>query len=102
MKYPCNVFRNGRWYEAGEDVPEKDASPSAGDVVKAEEPKVEEVAEVAEEPNAEPQYTIKQINKMKADEAKALALELGFEEGAVAELSANEIKRNIITFLKLK
>lgn len=98
MIYPCIVFRNGRWYEAGEDVPENGASPSVGEVAE----KVEEVAE-AEEPIAEqPQYTIKQINKMKADEAKALALELGFEKDAVEEISASELKRNIITFLKLK
>lgn len=99
MKYPCIVFRNGRWYQAGEDVPENGASSSVGEVSK----KVEEVIEVAEEPKAEaPQYTIKEINKMKSEEAKALALELGFEEEAVAELSSSEIKRNIITFLKLK
>lgn len=99
MKYPCIVFRNGRWYEAGEDVPEKGASSS----VEGVSIKVEEVIEVAEEPKAEaPQYTIKEINKMKSDEAKALAIKLGFDEDAVADLPSSEIKRNIITFLKLK
>lgn len=98
MIYPCIVFRNGRWYQAGEDVPENGASSTVGEVEK----KVDEVTEVAEEPNAEPQYTIKQINKMKAEEVKALAIELGFDAEGVDELPATELKRNIITFLKLK
>lgn len=98
MKYPYIVIGvNGKWYSAGEDVPSSAEISSK----KVEETKVVEPIAEKEEPTVKPQYNRGQINKMKADEIKKVAIELGFNEEAVEELSASEIKRNVINMLKL-
>ena len=102
MKYPYSVIANGKWYEAGEEIPDLDTTVEELHDTALDEVEVDNLATAEEVAlSEEPQYSKTQISKLNKEQTKALAIELGFESGAVEELSANELKRNIISFLKL-
>lgn len=75
MKYPYIVIKNGKWYAAGEEVP---------DVVPGNKP------------NA---YTKTEINRMPTAELQALAAQNGIENAA--EMSGVDLKTILIDKLGL-
>lgn len=73
MTYPYIVVHNGKWYNAGEEVPEKGASLNG--------------------------YTKTDINRMPIDNLKALGIEQGIENAE--ELKGDELKELLIEKLGL-
>ncbi len=71
MKYPHIVVHNGKWYSAGEEVPEKEKSG----------------------------YTKTDINRMSIDDLKALGIEQGIENAE--ELKGDDLKKLLIEKLGL-
>jgi hypothetical protein len=71
MKYPYIVIKNGKWYEAGEEVP---------DIVSGEK--------------SSGGYTKTEINRMSTADLQALAAEHGIE--GAEEISGAELKRILI------
>lgn len=71
MKYPYIVIKNGKWYEAGEEVP---------DIVSGEK--------------SSGGYTKTEINRMSTSDLQALAAEHGIE--GAEEISGSELKRILI------
>lgn len=73
MIYPHIVVQDGKWYNAGEEVPEKGASSNG--------------------------YTKTDINRMSIDDLKALGTEQGIENAE--ELKGDELKKLLIEKLGL-
>lgn len=71
MKYPYIVIKNGKWYEAGEEIP---------DIVPGEK--------------SSGGYTKTEINRMSTADLQALAAEHGIEEAD--QISGAELKRILI------
>ena len=71
MKYPYIVIKNGKWYEAGEEVP---------DTVSGEK--------------SSGGYTKTEINRMSTADLQAFAAEHGIE--GAEEISGAELKRILI------
>ena len=87
MKYPYIVIANGKWYAAGEDVPEVDAPVS----------KEEEVTEEVIEPHKDTP-TREEIEGMKYFSLKSLAEKNGIETG---NKKAAVLKKELIERLGL-
>lgn len=92
MKYPYTAIYGGKWYAPGEEVP---------DGVTEQKTEAEEVKTESASENVLPKYEKAQINKLKGDEVKALAVNLGFNADLVKDTPVGELKRNIISYLKL-
>ena len=73
MIYPYIVVHNGKWYNAGEEVPEKGTSSNG--------------------------YTKTDINRMSIDDLKALGAEQGIENAE--ELKGDDLKKLLIEKLGL-
>ena len=73
MIYPYIVVHNGKWYNAGEEVPEKGASSNG--------------------------YTKTDINRMSIDDLKALGAEQEIENAE--ELKGDDLKKLLIEKLGL-
>lgn len=71
MKYPYIVIKNGKWYEAGEEIP---------DIVPGEK--------------SSGGYTKTEINRMSTADLQALAAEHGID--GAEEISGAELKRILI------
>lgn len=76
MKYPYIVIKNGKWYEAGEEVP---------DTVSGEK--------------SSGAYTKTEINRMSTADLQALATEQGIDNAE--ELTGAELKKLLIEKLGL-
>lgn len=76
MKYPYIVIKNGKWYEAGEEIP---------DIVPGEKSSGE--------------YTKTEINRMSTSDLQSLATEQGIENAE--ELTGAELKKLLIEKLGL-
>ena len=76
MKYPYIVIKNGKWYEAGEEVP---------DTVSGEK--------------SSGGYTKTEINRMSTADLQALATEQGIDNAE--ELTGAELKKLLIEKLGL-
>lgn len=83
-KYPYIVNKNGIWYPAGEEVPEKTS------------PKNENLEQRQEK---QPQYTKTDINRMSTAELQSLAAEVGIEDAF--ETSGGELKKLLIEHFEL-
>lgn len=75
MKYPHIVVHNGKWYSAGEEVPEKNNSEASFD------------------------YSKTTINRMSTSDLQAFATEQGI--GNAEELTGAELKKLLIEKLGL-
>lgn len=73
MKYPHIVVRDGKWYNAGEEVPEKGTFLNG--------------------------YTKTDINRMSIDDLKDLGIEQGIDNAE--ELTGNDLKKLLIEKLGL-
>lgn len=76
MKYPYIVIKNGKWYEAGEEIP---------DIVPGEK--------------SSGGYTKTEINRMSTADLQALAAEQGIDNAE--ELTGAELKKLLIEKLGL-
>lgn len=91
MKYDHIVKFNGRYYAAGEDVPDGGAIPSP---VKNEPPTAESTPD-----NKNKQYTKTEINKMTTAELQTLAATEGIENAF--EKTGGELKKALIDLMGL-
>lgn len=72
MKYPYIVVKNGRWYDAGEEVDEnKGVDKTAPDFSNQTTTSVDK------------KYTKTEISRMKTDELRELAISVGIENANV-------------------
>ena len=76
MKYPYIVIHNGKWYNAGEEVPENNNSGASFD------------------------YSKTTINRMSTSDLQAFAAEQGIENAE--ELTGSELKKLLIEKLGLQ
>ena len=82
MKYPYIVVKNGRWYDAGEDVDEnegaeKSASEFYDQITASEEKK----------------YTKTEISRMKTDDLREIAISVGIENAN--EMTGVDLKQQL-------
>ena len=86
MVYDHMVKVNGRYYQTGEDVPE--IKNMAGKEISS-----------ADMPFQPPTYTKNDINKMKVDDLRALAMDTGVE--GADEMTGAELKEYLIALFGL-
>lgn len=82
MKYPYIVVKNGRWYDAGEEVDEneeveKSASEFYDQITTSEEKK----------------YTKTEISRMKTDDLREIAISVGIENAN--EMTGVDLKQQL-------
>lgn len=82
MKYPYIVVKNGRWYDAGEEVDEKEgveksASEFSDQTTTSEEKK----------------YTKTEISRMKTDDLREIAISVGIENAN--EMTGVDLKQHL-------
>lgn len=99
MKFPYHVFHNDVLYAPFEDVPvendnEKPLVEESNEPILFTEPET-----VSETPDEAPAYNRTIVNRMKVEELKDLARNLGYND--VDNLTGMELKREIIRKLHL-
>lgn len=101
MKYPHIVIVDGVWYPAGSDVPDNVSALSSDKKEGATYSTItdEEVASSIDEEDVEQTLTKAKLAKMKAADLRVLAEKYGINNAE--DLSGTEIKRNLISMLKL-
>lgn len=82
MKYPYIVVKNGRWYDAGEEVDEnegveKSTSGFSGQTTTSEDKK----------------YTKTEISRMKTDDLREIAISVGIENAN--EMTGVDLKQQL-------
>ena len=82
MKYPYIVVKNGRWYDAGEEVDEnKGVDKTAPDCSNQTTTSVDK------------KYTKTEISRMKTDELRELAISVGIENAN--EMTGVDLKQQL-------
>lgn len=92
-KYPYIVKCNGKWYDAGEDVPDtKNAAAS-------ESPLPLSDSDIEVETKEDKTYTKSEINRMSTADLQELSANEGIENAY--EKSGNELKKALVEHFKL-
>lgn len=78
MRYPYIVVHNGKWYKAGDEVPESDSDSAPSDFMNP----------------PETPYTKTEINRMSTADLKKLASENGIENAT--EINGSDLKKMLI------